>query len=425
MYSLIRKVLYVMIFITAGIGMAQEDSSIYADIPQSRGEDGAFILGAPEAPVTVIEFADYLCPHCQTYEEVTAQFIEKFVTTGLARFEYRMFPIIDNTYSPLLAAINECAAAAGKFWEARELLFHMAQNGEVGSTITEDVAERLGIDTEILTACIPDAVQYETDLVYGQDLGVTGTPAIRVRVGDDYAGAGAIELDGVEYSRGGAPLDILRTFVESENPEELVTLLNQLRDDNLLHDTSLATNEPCRAPCWNSITVGETLWEDALEILENTDGYSEIQIEEAQQSSAKRATWGMEDGDLCCEVITLDGETVAYIRLLLAPQVTLGELIKTQGEPAYLIGSEQTTTQAVFSLFYPDVPMLVFAFVAGAAEGVLSETSEIIGVQYLTPSDMASILANNQFLIWDGYKSYQEYLKGELVSPEVDSEQNR
>lgn len=409
-------VLLVLLF--TGSMLAQEDS-IYTDIPQSRTEDGAFVLGDPDAPVTVIEFADYLCPHCQDYEAVTAAFIEEHVATGQARFEYRMFPIIDDTVSPLMSALNECAGEQGLFWEGREILFDMASDQAVGTTIVEDFAERLGVDADVLNECVPTATQYETDLLYGNDLAVTGTPAIRVRVGEDPAGA--IEIEGQEYSRGGVSNEVLTSFVENETPEELVSLLNQLRDEDLLQDTSLVSGDPCSAPCWNNITPGETAWEEAVSILEDDDQYTDLQIEEAQEGPAKRAIWGQLNGELCCEIITFDGETVVYIRLLIAPGMTMGELIETYGDPTYVLASEQTRDQAVFSLFYPDVPMLAFAFVAGAEEGELTELSEIIGAQMFTPEDMLTILQSNELLLWDGYKSFKEYEAGELVTPEVGS----
>gem|GEM_PF-6126817 len=45
-------------------------SEIFASLPQSRTEDGGFVVGKPEAPITIVEFVDYACPHCQTYRPV-------------------------------------------------------------------------------------------------------------------------------------------------------------------------------------------------------------------------------------------------------------------------------------------------------------------------------------------------------------------
>src|SRR6188474_1184283 len=54
----------------------------YADIPFSRTEDGAPVLGNPDAPITIIEFADFACPFCQRYEPTMQEFIQEYVATG-------------------------------------------------------------------------------------------------------------------------------------------------------------------------------------------------------------------------------------------------------------------------------------------------------------------------------------------------------
>ena len=67
----------------------------YSSIPQARQADGGFVLGNPDAPVTIVAFEDFICPHCQAYEPTIDQFISKYVATGLARFEYRFLPAVD------------------------------------------------------------------------------------------------------------------------------------------------------------------------------------------------------------------------------------------------------------------------------------------------------------------------------------------
>src|SRR5215211_8687667 len=58
----------------------------------TRTDDGAFIIGNPDAPITVIEFADFGCPHCLEYKPTIEQFIRDYVVTDKARFEFRVFP---------------------------------------------------------------------------------------------------------------------------------------------------------------------------------------------------------------------------------------------------------------------------------------------------------------------------------------------
>src|SRR5690606_6679828 len=112
----------------------------YEDIPQSRTEDGAFVLGDPSAPVTIGEFADFMCPHCQDYQVTVHDFIEQFVTTGQARFEYRFYPIVHPTYSVFTAQIAECTEVQrdGAFWASHDLLYDLAADGRIGPTTPEN-----------------------------------------------------------------------------------------------------------------------------------------------------------------------------------------------------------------------------------------------------------------------------------------------
>lgn len=162
----------------------------YSGIPQSRSEDGAFVLGAPDAPVTIVEFADFMCPHCQDYQATVHDFIEQFVATGMARFEYRLFPIVHPTYSAFTAQIAECAEVQrdGAFWAAHDLLYDLAADGQIGPDTPEAVAELLEISPDKLESCLETAVQHEIDTSLGESLGVNGTPAITVRLPDNTIG---------------------------------------------------------------------------------------------------------------------------------------------------------------------------------------------------------------------------------------------
>lgn len=404
--------LLLVILVAFGV-VAQEEGddellSIYDDIPQYRAEDGAFVLGYEDAPVTVIEFADYLCGHCQTYEQVTDRFIQEYVATGQAKFEYRGIPIIDQNYSPLLMAMTECAWEEGLYWPARSLLFGMAFNGEIGQDIGEVFSERMGIPLEELAGCLSSADQFSVDMQLANELGVTGTPAVRVQVGD--GPRGVIEINGSEYDRGGPPFEILAQFVESENPAEMVALVNRLRDADMLSDDSLLTSEPCGAPCWRGITPGETTWEEALAILEDDAELEIAQTQEAQDGAAKLAVVTGPSGEACCQFYTETGETMTAFRLLLAPDNVLGDLLDVYGEPDFLNGAEFTSDQAYFDLYYIDEQMVVSVFVAGTEEGALSADSEIIGVQYMTPDQMATLTEGESLLLWQGFLSYQEYV---------------
>src|SRR5262249_43482071 len=67
-------------------------ASDFNSMPQQRLSDGGFVVGNPDAAVTIVEFADYACPHCQEYKPTIDQFINNYVKTGKAKFELRIFP---------------------------------------------------------------------------------------------------------------------------------------------------------------------------------------------------------------------------------------------------------------------------------------------------------------------------------------------
>lgn len=193
-----------------------------------------------------------------------------------------------------------------------------------------------------------------------------------------------------------------------------------LRDETLLNDTSLITGEPCAAPCFRGVVPGETRWRDAVVSIQDDPEFSNFQEQQAEDSDAVQAAWQQGDNQICCQMASEDGEIVSLIFLRTAPTMNLGELTGAHGDPSYLIGSEFTEDQAIVSLVYPETPMVVYAFVGGAAEGELSETSEIIGVLYLVPSEMELLIQTQDLHEWEGYQSFAAYNDGPFeVTPSI------
>jgi protein-disulfide isomerase len=396
--------------------------AFYADIPSSRGEDGAFILGNPDAPITIIEFADFLCPHCQTYHDTIKQIIETYVVTGQVKIEYRFFPIIDENASPFLAALNECADQQGKFWATHSLLYDLAKNRALDQTVITTVADRLGMDANALTACMSGTgpFQFQIDYDYGRELSVNGTPAVRVQVGDNPVGV--IKMGDAEYARGGVDLDTLTSFITSDNPANNVVLVNRLLVDNLLVDDSLiSTDENCQLPCWRGITPGETTLTSAQEILEADDTIGNIEFQQAETRSGYVFSQVGRDR-ICCQVISDDGTTVSFISLQFTSNITLGQVMERYGEPAFSDAQLVTRDQALFTLFYPDVPMIIYVF-AGLPSDVLSEDSPVIGMALPTHDIMDIFLSADGLPTWNGFISYDEAVNLMLMpeaTPSID-----
>jgi hypothetical protein len=195
----------------------------------------------------------------------------------------------------------------------------------------------------------------------------------------------------------------------------------ELRDPSLLRDESLISGQPCEAPCWRGITVGETTWRDALAIVEDDPELDAPNVQTDENSSAVVAEFKPTDGSPCCQMYSETGELVDLLFLRVAPTMTLGEVIAAHGDPAYAVGSPFSDNQAIVNILYPDIPLVVYAFVAGEAQGRLSASSEIIGLLYLKPSDMELLLVTSELHAWEGYADYATYRPdGELeVTPSV------
>ncbi len=190
----------------------------FSQIPQSRGEDGAFVLGHPDAPVTLVEFADFVCPHCVTYESTISQFIQQFVVTGQAKLEYRMFPTAGGDLTRFAGQIAECAEEqrTGGFWEAYPLLYDLARTGQYSQDLGQRVANQLGLNYAELLSCSTTAQQVTTDVEFGRAQSVTGTPAVRVRYNDGPAQP-IVTASGQTVSSGGPEFTVLAQMVESAN----------------------------------------------------------------------------------------------------------------------------------------------------------------------------------------------------------------
>ena len=186
----------------------------YSAIEQSRTEDGAFVLGAPDAPITIVEFADFMCPHCQTYHTTVQDVIKNYVATGQAKFEYRFFPVVDPTYSPFTARMVECAdiLQPGSFWNAHDVMYDLTTN-QFTSFSLYTFAARVGLDFDEMVTCAQESAnQVETDTELAQTMEITGTPSVMVRYDD--GDLEDIVVDGESVGRSSVPLLVLASIIE-------------------------------------------------------------------------------------------------------------------------------------------------------------------------------------------------------------------
>lgn len=170
----------------------------YSQIPQERLADGGFILGNPEARVTIVVFEDFLCPHCQNYTRtVVHPFVEEYVATGQARFEFRMLPAVSAQLSPLVASLVECSNTLeeGSFWEAHDVMFSLTSSQSYSQQTQRTFAERMNLNYAELLSCSSEATQYQADAQLASTVNVSATPTVMIRIdGGDLQSAGKTQL---------------------------------------------------------------------------------------------------------------------------------------------------------------------------------------------------------------------------------------
>lgn len=159
----------------------------------------AAALGSPDAPVTIVEFGDYLCTYCHRFHEETKdQLVANYVDTGKVRFMFKDFPINDHLAggSSLGAQASYCAADQGRFWQFHDQMYH-DWGGEKAGWITKDSMARYA-----QAAGVQDARQFKSCLDSGKYAG-----AVR----DNYRLAQSVGLDStpsfiiIPHVEGGQP----------------------------------------------------------------------------------------------------------------------------------------------------------------------------------------------------------------------------
>jgi len=139
------------------------------------GAAGHPTLGPKNAPVTVIEFADFQCPFCKRSEDAVKAVREKY--GDRVQLVFMDFPLSFHPHAMPAANAARCAEAQGKFWQYHDALF--ADQSKLEPNDLKATAKTLGLDTAKFNACL-DKNQYDQaiqkDLAEGHKLNVNGTP---------------------------------------------------------------------------------------------------------------------------------------------------------------------------------------------------------------------------------------------------------
>lgn len=135
------------------------------------------ILGPANAPVTLVEYGDYECPHCGAAHPIVKLVLEHFGKN--IRFVFRHFPLGQAHPSAEAAAQSaEFAGAHRRFWDMHDALYE--NQDRLGLPLLFALSGALGLSEASLREALVNgtyAEKVKSDFLGGVRSGVNGTPS--------------------------------------------------------------------------------------------------------------------------------------------------------------------------------------------------------------------------------------------------------
>lgn len=147
--------------------------------------------GPVDAPVVLVEFADFTCPHCKTAADVMAEVVETYPEDVV--FYFKSFPLGSHQDGVLAATAAAAAHRQGKFWSMHDQLFEHQRS--LTPEKIDRFAKMLGLNFSKFKKDMnsPEvAAEVQKDKQEGVQAGVKSTPTLYVN-GHRYLGAKTVD----------------------------------------------------------------------------------------------------------------------------------------------------------------------------------------------------------------------------------------
>ena len=151
----------------------------------NAGPAQGYLIGKVDAPVKILEFADFECPACAGFATITEPDVRtRIVEPGLASLTYYDFPLTQHRNTLPASNAAACADEQGKFWPMHDRIFQTqdqwnTQATEAPKPYFKRFAGEIGLDVAKWESCY-DAKKYqkriEANLAEGLRRGVNSTP---------------------------------------------------------------------------------------------------------------------------------------------------------------------------------------------------------------------------------------------------------
>ncbi len=191
MYSVVKRGLPIaallIAFVFSGIGQIQAQEKKAAG---SEAMAGAILAedrveGSADAPVTIVEYSSFTCPHCASFHtDVYPGLKKKYIDTGKVKIIFRAFPL-----DPLAAAASMLAQCVEKdnFFPFIDVLFKQQKNWAYSQSPVESLRKislQAGLSSDSFESCLKNQKLLDSILRVkdkaAKELKINSTPTFEV-----------------------------------------------------------------------------------------------------------------------------------------------------------------------------------------------------------------------------------------------------
>lgn len=166
-----------------------ESLSTWQSAKQNTFNDtGALVKGpaADQATMTIVEFADFRCPHCKHAVPTLHSFVKSHPDVRLVFLNFPLDagcnPAMEHQGASCgLAKAVYCGNKVGKGWEVHDYLFD--NQGKVAATDLSGLVSELGLNPDEFKTCVESSEAHDAvvaQATQGKNAEVQGTPSIYV-----------------------------------------------------------------------------------------------------------------------------------------------------------------------------------------------------------------------------------------------------
>lgn len=169
-----------------GAAMAPLEPGSIEEAERMAQQAQPFRKGDADAPVQVVEFADFQCPACQHFALDVMRPLEGYIQQGQVQHVFYDYPLPVHPNAFIAARAAHCAGAQDRFWDYHDALFARQGNWSADRSPIDqfiELAGQLGLDRDAFEQCVNSdrfADVVTANALVGDQLGVSGTPTVYV-----------------------------------------------------------------------------------------------------------------------------------------------------------------------------------------------------------------------------------------------------